>query len=206
MVLYLETIPEDLLLEISLYLDQHTLLEVYKLFKPRLYDKPSFWYSRYFVNLPDVDWRDLVVDQKGYTFEMLFIIYSQYLNAYDIGKSLLINLFNKTDVFFYIDNIPFYLVVDIKLKLIKKLELLKFDHRNESYIIKSIYRYNDKVIEPINNQEFKLIDQSSKINVSLHIVKSNNNYYFNINALVYKVSHRDVLNMTVYAEFVSAIK
>ena len=85
---YFETIPEDLLFTISLYLEQYDLIEIYNLYKPRLYDKLSFWYTKYDLEFLDVDWKDLVVDQtKNKFFQRFYINYIQFEKAYNEAKS-----------------------------------------------------------------------------------------------------------------------
>jgi len=131
---YLENIPEDLLLEISLYSDAHDLLEIYKLFKPRLYDKLSFWYDKYSANFPDVDWIKILPDQKGYTFEIFYIIYVRFNDAYYETNQIMNEHANQ--VLLLITSIPYFLVATIKLKYIHNYKLLKFDYQNKFYKVK----------------------------------------------------------------------
>jgi len=201
--LIIETIPEDILLEISLYSDTADLVEVYKLFEPKLYEKISFWYTMYSVNFPDVDWKSILPDQRSYDFKMLYIIYERFRHAYYTSKPL----FNKgKNIFFNIDNIKYNIIVKIKLDSINNLYLLKFNYQNDFYKILDIfYGTNDKVIINIKDQKLKLIELLSE-NFWLYIARDNQNFLFIIGNLGYKISYPDVINMIVYGEFYKSNK
>jgi len=196
---YLETIPEDLLFEISTYLYADELLEIYKLFKPRLYDKPSFQYSMYSINFPDVDWIEIIPDQKGYTFEMFVINYKQFDHSYIWDKS---TFFNKKEISFSINNIPFYTIDSIYFRNIKKLKFLKFDYNNKFYKIANFNTNNNEVIVNINENDLILSALQLRYSEELFIlINGNNKFYFGIFDLVYEITIKDVINIITYVNF-----
>ena len=209
--LILETIPEDLLFTISLYLDQHALFGVYKLFKPRLYDKLSFWYTKYDLDFPDVDWNELVTDQtKNKFFLQFYNNYLQFEDAYMEASNLFNNYRPIIRAEINYDEYDFDGIISFQLNIIKKLDLLnpnfikeiddKLYHLSLDKTTKSIFEYPDSLIilyDDINKKYYFKFYFSDE-HVILHDTMKKIYYHKFGSGILYEISHKQVMNIITY--------
>jgi len=80
---YFELIPDDMIIEIGLYLDYNTLFQFKKKFKLRVLDSKRFWYAKYDLEFPDVTWRAIIKDED------LMVHYKDFVREYNDAKNLL---------------------------------------------------------------------------------------------------------------------